>query len=60
MAKPTPIYSVNKDLIESNYQKALLKLENLLIKLAQVQKNEQNNSDHKKDALIRILASLEL
>ncbi len=36
MARPTPVYSLSKDLIEGNYHKALLKLEHLLITLAQV------------------------
>jgi len=35
LGKPAPIYTLNKDLIEGNYNKALLKLENLLITLAQ-------------------------
>ena len=62
MGKPAPIYSLNKDLIESNYDKAILKIENLLLTIAQVEKNTQGQSasGDKRDALIRILTSLQL
>lgn len=51
---------MSRDQIENNYDKALLKLENLLIRLAQVGKSGKETAEEKKDALICILASLEL
>jgi hypothetical protein len=62
LARPTAIFSLNKDLIESNYNKAMLKIENLLITLAQKDSKSEGNSSttDKKDALIFILASLQI
>ena len=62
LARPTAVYSLNKDLIESNYNKALLKIENLLITLAQTDSKSEGHSSavDKKDALIFILTSLQI
>lgn len=62
LARPTPIYSLNKDLIEGNYHKALLKLEHLLITLAQVGTTAEGqlSAGDKKDALVCILGSLQI